>query len=170
MLRQIEWCYSGMHLQKIRLFYLPDWFVSRPIVGCRVGIDIHIHPQPKGQAFDMCFMTTQENAFFGHGCNKSQIPGPHTIYPDQIPVQLVYTLDVHWQCTLYIHCSGPSVAPVQLNTHQGPSVPCQCTVVKKRKLTARKVRNIFSLLRGVNSFWTHCNMAGVLQNEAELRY
>ncbi len=25
-------------------------------------------------------------------------------------------LDVHWQCTLCIHCSGPSVAPVQLYT------------------------------------------------------
>ncbi len=32
--------------------------------------------------------------------------------PDQISVYLVYTLDVHWQCTLCIHCSGPSVAPV----------------------------------------------------------
>ena len=36
------------------------------------------------------------------------------------------------------------------------------TVVKKRKLTARKVQNIFSLLRGVKSFWHHCNMVGVL--------
>ena len=35
------------------------------------------------------------------------------------------------------------------------------TVRKKRNLTARKVQNIFSLLRGVNSFWHY---------EAELQY
>ena len=29
----------------------------------------------------------------------------------------------------------------------------ECTVVKKRKLTARNVQNIFSLFSGVNSFW-----------------
>ena len=38
-----------------------------------------------------------------------------------------------------------------------------CTVVKKKKLTARKLQNIFSLLRGVNSFWPHCIMVGELQ-------
>ncbi len=49
-----------------------------------------------------------------------------------------------------------------------------CTVVKKKKLTARKLQNIFSLLRGVNFFGSHCIMVGVPQyiqpigNEAEL--
>ena len=37
------------------------------------------------------------------------------------------------------------------------------TVRKKRNLTARKVQNIFSLLKGVYSFWDQCIMA-------ELRY
>ena len=37
----------------------------------------------------------------------------------------------------------------------------QCS--KKRMLTAWNVQNIFSLLRGVNSFWHHCIMVGVFQ-------
>ncbi len=37
------------------------------------------------------------------------------------------------------------------------------TVVKKIKLTARKLQNIFSLLRGVNSFLPHCSIVKVLQ-------
>ncbi len=38
----------------------------------------------------------------------------HVSSQTQCQCQSVYTLDVHWQCTLFIHCSGPSVAPVQL--------------------------------------------------------
>ncbi len=42
-------------------------------------------------------------------------------------------------------------------------------MVKKRNLTARKVRNIFSLLRGVNSFWHYCNVVGVLKTSISVQ-
>ncbi len=38
------------------------------------------------------------------------------------------------------------------------------TVCKKRNLTVRKLQNIFSQLRGVNSFWHYCTMVGVLHH------